>query len=962
MSIPRDWERVRTLFHAALDQPPELRDAFLSDACDGDDDLRRRMRSLIAAHAEAGGFLETPVVRFNGAPPGSAVPTLQAGDRLGRFEVVGLLGAGGMGEVYRARDSRLGREVAIKILPHAFAADPQRLARFEGESRVLASLSHPNIAVIHDIEHVEGLCVLILELVEGPTLAERVNEGPVPLREALAIARQLADALATAHARGIVHRDLKPANVKLASSGHVTLLDFGLAKAREDDAEAGVVVHQVETTAGLILGTCAYMSPEQARGQPVDRRTDIWAFGCILYELLAGRSAFGRDTPSETIAAVLERQPDWPALPDRLPEPIHRLLRRCLEKDPDGRLHDIADARLEIDDAQRGIASSGLKHGVRRSRISGRFATLVVLMAGAVTLGWLSRALVTPTRLSPPRLTRFTWSLPAGLGLTSAPAISPDGRSLAFTASQIGALSRLYVRRLSEADAHGIPGTEASRQPFWAPDGKSLGYFARGRLMKVAVAGGAPVDICSADGSHGGAWGSNGTIIFSSELAGGLSSVSATGGTPVPATLLDTSRDENSHRWPKFLPDGRHFVYFVRSLQAERRGVYLGRLDGPAARPGAPIFRSESEALVAPLDDDDLAALVSVADAHVDIRRFDTRTVALASDPVRLPLLAAGNTPHHPAMLSVSADTLAYVGAVLPYGSRLASVLRTGQELRLDTAPAASIDWPRASPDGSRLAIHRLDSLTGSGDVWVKDLARGTWVRVSREGSSALLPVWSPDSTRLTYVTGGVRSPRVTIAAADGTRELATVLCPTFMCEPTDWSRDGRWILVNALDERMRSSDVWMLPARPGDRPRPLLTGPFVERDARLSPDGHFIAYVSDEVGHPEISIRTMGAGPQREVVSVGGGSQPVWTRDGRELLFVDREGMLRAVAVRRVTNGRPVVGNPARVAVPPLGVMHYSTQYDISVDGRRIYFLDRQPRDPLRDISVIVGWRELIN
>ena len=928
MSIPRDWERVRTVFHAALDQPPELRDAFLSDACAGDDDLRRRMRSLIAAHAEAGGFLETPVVRFNGAPPGSAVPTLQAGDRLGRFEVVGLLGAGGMGEVYRARDSRLGREVAIKILPHAFAADPQRLARFEGESRVLASLSHPNIAAIHDIEHVEGLCVLILELVEGPTLAERVNEGPVPLREALAIARQLADALATAHARGIVHRDLKPSNVKLASSGHVTLLDFGLAKARADDAEAGVVVHQVETTAGLILGTCAYMSPEQARGQPVDRRTDIWAFGCILYQLLAGRSAFGRDTPSETIAAVLERQPDWPALPDRLPEPIHRLLRRCLEKDPDGRLHDIADARLEIDDAQRGIASSGLKHGVRRSRVSGRFATLVVLMAGAVTLGWLSRALVTPTRLSPPRLTRFTWSLPAGLGLTSAPAISPDGRSLAFTASQIGALSRLYVRRLGEADAHGIPVTEASRQPFWAPDGKSLGYFARGRLMKVAVAGGAPVDICSADGSHGGAWGSNGTIIFSSEPEGGLSSVSATGGTPVPATLLDTSRDENSHRWPKFLPDGRHFVYFVRSLQAERRGVYLGRLDGPAARPGAPIFRSESEALVAPLADDDLAALVSVADAHVDIRRFDTRTVALASDPVRLPLLAAGNTPHHAAMLSVSADTLAYVGAVLPYGSRLASVLRTGQELRLDTAPAASIDWPRASPDGSRLAIHRLDSLTGNGDVWVKDLARGTWVRVSREGSSALLPVWSPDSTRLTYVTGGVRSPRVTIAAADGTRELATVLCPTFMCEPTDWSRDGRWILVNALDERMRSSDVWMLPARPGDRPRPLLTGPFVERDARLSPDGHFIAYVSDEVGHPEISIRTMDAGPQREVVSVGGGSQPVWTRDGRELLFVDREGMLRAVAVRRATNGRPVVGNATRVAVPPLGVMHYSTQY----------------------------------
>jgi hypothetical protein len=503
----------------------------------------------------------------------------------------------------------------------------------------------------------------------------------------------------------------------------VTLLDFGLAKARAADEAAGPILAGAETAAGLILGTCAYMSPEQARGKSVDRRTDIWAFGCILFELLTGRPVFGRDTPSETIAAVLERQPEWTVLPEKLPEAIQRLLRRCLEKDPDSRLHDIADARLEIDEAQRGTASPEVPRAVRRIRIVGRSVSLLLLVTGAVAVGWLSRAFVTPSPPQSPRLTRFTWSLPAGLGLTSAPVISPDGRALAFTASRIGAPSLLYVRPLSRLDPQAIPRTDDARQPFWAPDGKSVGYFARGRLMKVALPGGAPVEICSAEGPHGGTWSSNDTIIFSSELGGGLSSVSAAGGTPVPATLLDRSRGENSHRWPMFLPDGRHFVYFVRSPQAERRGVYIGRLDQPAGPPGAPIFRSESEALVAPLDDHRLAALVSVADAHVEVRRFDTMGVALAGDPVRLPLLAAGNTPHHAAMLSVSADALVYVDAAVPYGSRLASVLRTGQDLQLDTT-LASVNWPRASPDGSRLAINRLDPLTGSGDVWVTDLAR----------------------------------------------------------------------------------------------------------------------------------------------------------------------------------------------------------------------------------------------
>jgi Tol biopolymer transport system component len=325
-----------------------------------------------------------------------------------------------------------------------------------------------------------------------------------------------------------------------------------------------------------------------------------------------------------------------------------------------------------------------------------------------------------------------------------------------------------------------------------------------------------------------------------------------------------------------------------------------------------------------------------------------------------LPLQAGGNTPHHGAMLSASRDTLIHLAEPMPYGSRIASVLRTGADLTRDAARAV-VNWPRVSPDGTRLAIQRLDAVTGSPDVWVEDLERGTWLRVTREGSSAQLPVWSPDSSRLAYVAGTFQAPRVALAAADGTGELATVACPAFRCEPSDWSRDGRWIVVNALDEKMASSDVWMLPTQAGGTPRPLLTAPFVERDARLSPDGSLVAYVSEETGRPEISVRALEGEPRRQVLSAGGGSQPVWRRDGGELLFVDPEGLLRAIPVRRTADGRPVLGPATPVNVPPLGTGHYSTQYDLSPDGQRLYFLDRQPGNPPREIGVVLGWRALL-
>jgi hypothetical protein len=550
------WDRVRALFHDALDRPPGERAAFLASACGGDPELLGEVESLLAAGTAASGFLETPVHRLpldDGQP---AAPVLKPGDRIGGFDVIDALGSGGMGEVYRARDQKLGREVALKLLPRAFADDPQRLARFERESRILASLSHPNIAAIHSIEQLNGMLLLVLELVEGPTLADRLANGALAPDDATRISTQLASALEAAHNRGVVHRDVKPANIKVSASGVIKLLDFGLAK--EDpyanrplpDTSHGRLDH---TTDGLILGTCAYMSPEQARGKPVDKRTDIWAFGCVLYEMLTGHRAFSGATATDTMVAVLERPPDWSRLPASTPAVVRSVLRRCLEKDPGRRFHDIADVRIEIEEA----ASPPDTAGVAGTSGAGRLQRLALLLAGAaalIAIGWFGRTLVDDeSTVTPP--TRFTWSVPAGAGLDSVPTVSPDGERIAFTAVGLdGGVARLFIRGRHDAEARLITGTDGARQPFWSPDSRTLAYFARGRLMKVAVDGGSPVQVCAAPDGRGGTWGSQGVIVFQPTMTlSGLLQVSAAGGTPQPATLLDLEQGDNSHRWPMFL-------------------------------------------------------------------------------------------------------------------------------------------------------------------------------------------------------------------------------------------------------------------------------------------------------------------------------------------------------------------------------------------------------------------------
>ncbi|MDQ3418195.1 MAG: serine/threonine-protein kinase [Acidobacteriota bacterium] len=956
MTAIRDWERVRAVFHGALDTPADGRRAFLDAACAGDDRTRREVESLLAAEAQAGAFLETPAHRLEMADSTAPAAVLSPGDRIGDFEVVGALGSGGMGEVYRARDVRLRREVALKLLPRAFASDPQRLTRFERESRMLAALNHPHIAAIHSIEQVDGMHVLVLELVEGPTLADRLASGALPVAEALQVARELAAALAAAHERGIIHRDLKPANIKAASGSGLKLLDFGLAKERAWLETAGGAPGDVAPDAtidGLILGTCAYMSPEQARGRPVDRRTDIWAFGCVLFEMLTGTRAFAGETLSDTIVAVLEREPDWTMLPPATPEPIVRLLRRCLEKDAQRRLHDAADARIEIDDAQQGVLGEEKRAAPRRR--PWRAALVLAFAASLVASGYWLGSIVTTKPAS--RVTRFTWSLPAGMVLDAAPAVSPDGRFIAFTARPTaGAAPRLFLKALHEPDVRAVVGTEGAKHPFWSPDSRALGYFASRKLMKVAVDGGAPVPICNAQDGRGGTWSAGGMIVFGPDVyRAGLSRVAASGGTPEPATLLDETRGENSHRWPVFLPDGIHFLYFVRALSSERRGVYVARIDRAAAMPDTPLFQSDSDAVYAPLDRG--GALLSVADGQLHLRPFDARRLRLTGDPRTMELPAGGNTPYHAVMASASADVLAHVATPIAFGQRLASSGRDGEGLAVDNERDTQ-NWVRVSPDGRRLAWQRLDPVRGNPSLWVEDLTRGTRLRATPDGVLAAMPVWSPDGSRLAYATGSLLHPVVTTSPADGTGAAVALPCPPGRCFPSDWSRDGRWVLATVYTPT--AADVWLLDAG-GGRPHPLLTQSFAERDARFSPDGRYVAYVSEETGRAEIAVQRVDGEPQRDVISVSGGTQPVWSRDGTELFFVDPGGLLRSSRVGRDAHGRPSFAASVLLNVQPIGAGHFGTQYDVSLDGRRIYFFDRRIEPPPSELRVIVGWRGLV-
>src|SRR5262245_32667340 len=662
------------------------------------------------------------------------------GRQLGVYQVLAPIGAGGMGEVYRARDTSLGREVAIKVLPVTLTTDPDRLERFEREARLLAALNHPNVAHVYGFERSAAIPALVMELVEGPTLLDRIAKGPIPFHEALAIARQLAGALDAAHERGIVHRDLKPANIKVRSDGTVKVLDFGLAKAIGGELEADVTQAVTGTFAGVVLGTPAYMSPEQARGHAVDKRTDIWAFGCVLLEMLTGRSAFARETVSDTIAAILERDPDW-----RLPASaasVRPLVQRCLEKDARNRLRDIGDA-MTLMDATRAVAASPAPRA--RERWLTGIAAAAVISAAALAVWLVSRPAA-----GPPELVRFAVPPPDGQRIapgdaaSGAIAVSPDGRQIAFVAGPTPDQSMVWVRSLDTLTAKPLPGTEGAAQLFWSPDGRYLGFAhaasgGRGKLFKIAVAGGSAHELGDT-GAGRAAWSSNGVILFMGPDRR-LSTVPETGGQPSRVTELDESRQELLHNWPVFLPDGRRFIFHARSRTAANNALFLGSLDSPnrthlidalssAEYGSGHIFFQRDGALVA--------------------QPFDEKTGRIAGDAVPLVerVMYNGNSGRVAASVSTS-GTLVYRRGASEL-SRLTWLDAGGRATGTVGAEGFYFDTT-LSPDGRWIAVTRADLPSAPGDIWLIDAERGTPTKLTSDRADDNMPVWSPDAQHIVF-------------------------------------------------------------------------------------------------------------------------------------------------------------------------------------------------------------------
>jgi Tol biopolymer transport system component len=890
---------------------------------------------------------------------------LGAGVRLGSYEVLHPLGAGGMGEVYRARDTRLGREVAIKVLPAAFAADHDRMVRFQREAHVLASLNHPHIAAIFGFEESNSTRALVMELVEGPTLQQRIAQGAIPIEEALPIAKQIAEALEYAHEHGIVHRDLKPANIKLTRDGAVKVLDFGLAKALSDDPLSPDVSNSptfsaVATRAGTILGTAAYMSPEQAKGKTADRRSDIWSFGVVLYEMLSGQRLFTGETSQETLAAVLRAEPDWSALPATVPARVRRLLRRCLEKDPRRRIQAIAEARIAIEDTLGGAADEAAL-AVPSAAPVWRQA-LPWVLAGAFALALLlvlwTRQPPVPQPATPVRLSvelGADASLATGFG--PAAILSPDGTLLAFTAQKAsGQQPQLYVRRLEQLAAFPLSGTEGGRDPFFSPDSQWLGFFAEGKLKKVAVTGGAAIALCDAPNDRGGTWSEDGTIIFTPAIGAGLSRVSSAGGTPEVLTTPDQAAGENLHRWPQALPGGRAVLFtanaigdsenasiVVQSLpKGPRRVLQLGGYHGRYLRSGHVVYIHLGTLFAAPFD----------------LGRLELTGPAA---PVLQGVTAAPTNAGAQFAFSDRGTLVFLPGQTVAAGVPIQWMNQDGKTEPL-RALAGNYNNIRFSPDGQRLAME-----LGEGrerDVWVYEWGRDTMSRLTFDPGDDTRPVWTPDGQRIAFAStrAGKATRNIYWQRADGTGTAERLTETKNPPVPLSWHPSGKFLVFHENDPQT-GMDLWILPMegnetsgwKPG-KPTAFLKSPSNEVEPAFSPDGKWLAYQSSESGRSEVYVRPFPGPGGKWQVSTGGGSYPTWSRNRKELFYRTAEfGFMvaaYAVAGDSFRAEKPRQWSPG--LVPARGT---ARTFDLHPDGRRFAVLKdaEQQAEEKRDKVVFI-------
>jgi eukaryotic-like serine/threonine-protein kinase len=882
---------------------------------------------------------------------------LTPGTRLGAYEVTAQLGAGGMGEVYRAHDTTLGRDVALKVLPEAFAADADRVARFQREAKTLAALNHPHIAQIYGLEDIgAGGRALVMELVEGDDLSQRIARGPMPLEEALPIAKQIADALEAAHEQGIIHRDLKPANIKVRPDGTVKVLDFGLAKAMEPTGVASPSVSQsptisptAMTQAGMILGTAAYMSPEQTRGKPVDKRTDIWAFGCVLYEMLTGRRAFEGDTLSDTIAKILEREPDWSALPSSNLSPVTRLLHRCLEKTPAARLRDIGDARVDLvsgDNADVAAPAPVARSRWTKMTMIGLAVACVAFMAATGILGMRLRSTGLPVSTGSP--VRFLVAPPAGTAFGAAlqsagsgvnieathVALSPDGSQLAFVAVD-SATSRVWLRPISALEARSVDGTEGAITVFWSPDSRSIAFAAKGKLKRLDLSGGGAVTLCDVSTSRGvsGTWGS-GAILFSQN--GTILRIATAGGTPVKEIEAGVSAGDAGAGWPWFLPDGRRFLYLARGRDRE------GQIK--LAQPGkAPVTILSAISNPQWVDPD---YLVFVRDGTLVGQRFDLAAGRLVGEPFSIADAVQYSRSTSRATFSTSrTGALAYQSHI-----DLAQLVwfdRAGREVGRVEAQGDYLSM-RLARDGRHALFARAEPRLGTYDVWTTDLERSVETRLTSDPTSEIAPVWLPSGTGIIFAAERGGPPHLFSKDLASGAERALVPANGKLQKTLDVSSDGRIVAFSQGDR-----EIWTMPVDGTRQPSPFIASKFGAWDLRFSPDGRLVSIISDESGRSEVYVAATSSPNATMRVSTGGATSPRWSADGRELFYLSADGRLWAVPVRAAPS--PEVGRPV-----PL----FSTiakwpwrDFEVAPDGKRFLAIVPQLMANEQPLSVVLNW-----
>jgi len=941
------WQQISSIYNAALEREPAGRSAYLREACAGDEWLRQEIESLLA-HDEGAAMIDAPVVLAVAKGLSARSGASLIGMRVGPYEITAFIGAGGMGEVYRARDTKLGRTVALKVLPELWSNDVERRARFDREARLLASLNHPNIAQLYGTEESAGVAALVMEFVEGQTLEARLTSPAatdvggssfsrtIRQEEALAIGTQLADALDAAHQRGIVHRDLKPSNIKLTPDARVKVLDFGLAKLADSGSSAGDVTTSPTITAhgtreGVLLGTAGYMSPEQARGQPVDKRADIWAFGCILFEMLVGRPAFARETVSDTIAAVLTGSPDWTALPQEVPASTRRLLRRCLERDPQRRLRDIGDGRHFLTEDAEPVAPVR-PHGDLRWKA----ATGVLAMAvGALLVGrWFTNR---PSSLPSIRL-QIDLGPEVVNPLNGPPAIlSPDGTRLVFRVRNSSGRIQLAARMLERDQQTLLPGTVDANYPFFSPDGRAVGFFANGRLKRVSLEGGDAVDLCGAPAARGGSWGDDDTIVASLDANGPLYRIPASGGMPQPITDL---KEAVTHRMPQVLPGARAVLFTannfvgdfdqatieIQSLKThERKTLVRGGYYARFVPSGYLLYMRGQTLYAAPFDPEQW----QLGPAAPIVEGVRTR-------------VSAGS-----AGLFVSQNGTLIYSEGHPLAFRLAWLWAGG---RTEPLAARGDDWPvRFSPEGRRLAVAKTEA--GSVDIWVYELERGNWTRLTTSPDIEGFPVWSPDGAHIAFVNGAAE---IAWMRADGGGDIVqltkSAIDPANSSisrakRPFAFSPNGKWLLFEKDSSHTRT-DVWALPIEnatsdhpDAGTPVPILVSEFNEQAPMISPDGRWLAYQSDETGTDQVYVRPFLRPGGKWPISTGGGSHPVWSND-RKLFFRGPDGLM--VVNYSATDPAFESGTPRLWAAKP----GLSRWFDISPDGQRFVIVEDDPSD----------------